>query len=69
MNFISPYTLTGYLVLSLLAGFFGRRRMIGFWGFFFLSIMVTPLLTSFFLFVCTPVKAPRQAKPRVKAGV
>ena len=46
-----------------------------FWGFFFLSLIVTPFATLFFLFVCTPAKVPakpklsRSSKPRVKASV
>jgi hypothetical protein len=72
---LSPQTIGAYLVLTLLAAFLGRHRRIGFWGFFFLSIIVTPFATLFFIFVCTPGKVPakpklsRSSKPRVKASV
>ncbi len=63
---LNPQGIVVYILLSLLAGFLGRRRRIGFWGVFFLSILTTPLATGFFIFVCAPARAPRQ--PRVKAG-
>ena len=66
-SLFSPETLVGYVALAVLAGFLGRRRLIGFWGFFFLSLMVTPLVTLFFLFVSAPVKRSPPAKPRAKA--
>jgi hypothetical protein len=72
---LTPHTIAAYLALAVIAAFLGRRRRIGFWGFFFLSLMVTPFATLFFLFVCTPVKVKppvkgktsRPAKPDVKA--
>ncbi len=43
-----------YISGALLAGIAGRDRRIGFWGFFFLSLIVTPVLSLIFLFVATP---------------
>jgi len=37
------------LFLCIIAGYIGRHRLIGFWGFFFLSIVVTPIVTLIFL--------------------
>ena len=73
LKLLSPATLVGYVVISFVVAFLGRKRIIGFWGFFFLSLMVTPVVTGFFLFVATPVKPrprpTRQARtPRVNAG-
>ena len=34
-----------YLLLSLIAGIIGSNRTIGFWGFFILSLLTTPLAT------------------------
>jgi hypothetical protein len=65
---LSPATIVGYVFLALVAAFLGRKRLIGFWGFFFLSLIVTPFATMFFLFVCTPTKTPKRGKPRVNAG-
>lgn len=52
-----------YLLLCGVAAFFGRRRRIGFWGFFFLSILVTPFITALFVFAAAPV---RKARPVAK---
>ena len=45
-----------FLVLCLIAGVLGRKRRIGFWGFFFASIIFTPIITLLFLFFATPRK-------------
>jgi hypothetical protein len=34
-----------YVLLSLIAGIIGSDRAIGFWGFFLLSLITTPLAT------------------------
>lgn len=52
-----------YLLLCAAAAFMGRRRRIGFWGFFFLSILATPLLTAVFIFAAGPGR-PRRAIPK-----
>ena len=46
-----PFALTAYLFLCLSAGWLGRNRAIGFSGFFFLSIVLTPfvMLLAYFL--------------------
>ena len=46
----------GYLLLCLLAAIIGRDRRIGFWGFFFCSIIFTPLISLMFLFFTMPRK-------------
>lgn len=43
-----------YLLLSLIAGIIGSNRTIGFWGFFLLSLVTTPLATLAVLAVTTP---------------
>jgi hypothetical protein len=48
---LSPETIAAYIVLSFAAAFLGRHRRIGFWGFFFLSLLATPFATLFFIFV------------------
>lgn len=50
-----------YLVLCVVAGFFGRRRVLGALGFFLLSVIVTPLLTIIILILTAP-------RRRVAAG-
>lgn len=36
--------LTLNIVLSLIIGYWGRRRKMGFWGLFFASMFLTPLI-------------------------
>jgi hypothetical protein len=48
-----------YLALCLAAGIVGRNRRIGFWGFFFSSIIFTPVVGLLFLYFATP----RTARP------
>jgi hypothetical protein len=45
-----------YLILCLVAGFTGRNRRIGFWGFFFSSILFTPFISLMFLYLAMPRK-------------
>ena len=40
-----------YLLLCLVVGFVGRRRKIGFLGYFLLSILVTPLIPLLFIVI------------------
>lgn len=47
----------GYLALCLVAGIAGRNRRIGFWGFLFCSILLTPFISLMFLYFATPRKA------------
>jgi len=46
--------IAGYLVLCWLAGIAGRNRRIGFWGFLFCSILVTPVVTLLFMYFAAP---------------
>jgi uncharacterized membrane protein YvlD (DUF360 family) len=52
-----PELIVVYLALCLAAGITGRNRRIGFWGFFFASIVLTPILTFLFLHIAAPRKA------------
>lgn len=40
-----------YLLLCLVVGFVGRRRKIGFLGYFLLAILVTPLIPLLFIVI------------------
>ncbi len=53
-----------YLLACGAAAFMGRRRRIGFWGFFFLSIIATPLLSALFIFAASPMRPRRVAQKR-----
>lgn len=51
-----PIAIAVYLALCLIAGLFGMRRVIGFWGTLFLSVMLTPLLMLIMLLMLAPKK-------------
>lgn len=43
-----------WLSMSLLVGYAGRRRAFGFWGFFILSLMLTPIPIILLLLLTAP---------------
>jgi hypothetical protein len=43
-----------YILLCLLTGFAGSHRRMGFWGTFFLTIFITPLVMLLLLFITGP---------------
>jgi hypothetical protein len=49
-----------FLAASLLAAVLGRRRRIGFWGFFFASMVFSPVVTLSFLYFATPVEVAKR---------
>jgi hypothetical protein len=53
---MQPEVVLAYLALCLVAGVLGRNRRIGFWGFFFSSIIFTPFISLLFLYFSTPRK-------------
>jgi hypothetical protein len=55
------------LAASLLAGILGRQRRIGFWGFFFASMVFTPVVTLSFLYFAAPVEAAAGIARRTSA--
>jgi uncharacterized membrane protein YvlD (DUF360 family) len=40
----SPILIAAYFSLSLLAGWLGRKKIMGFWGYFFGSILLSPIV-------------------------
>ncbi len=51
---------TAWLLGSLLIGFFGRRYRFGFWGYFFVSVLLTPILGLLLLIAAIPTKRARK---------
>jgi len=49
--FLIPQFAVAYLILALIVALLGRNKQVGFWGFFVLSVVMTPLLTGFFLII------------------
>jgi len=58
---MSVELIIAFLAGCLLAAICGRKRRIGFWGFFFCSIVFTPIISLLFLFFATPQKARARA--------
>lgn len=48
------------LILSLIIAFFGRYRRFGFWGYFFASVLLTPLL-GLLLLVASDKHVPKKS--------
>jgi hypothetical protein len=46
-----------YLGFSILVGLMGRDRKFGFWGYFFASLLLSPLL-GFLLVICSDPRKP-----------
>ena len=46
-----PQFLAAYVILALIVGLLGRNKQIGFWGFFLLSLVTTPLVTGVFMII------------------
>jgi hypothetical protein len=57
-----PIAIAIYAVLCVIAGLFGMRRVIGFWGTLFLSVMLTPLIMLVMLLMLAPKKKVVVAK-------
>lgn len=39
-----PLIIAAYVALSVLAGWLGRKRIMGFWGYFFGSVLFSPVV-------------------------
>jgi hypothetical protein len=50
MMFI-PQFMLAYVILAIIVGLCGRNKYLGFWGFLFLSLLVTPVVTAFFMII------------------
>ena len=48
------------IILSLIIGYFGRYRKFGFWGYFFASLLLTPLL-GILLLVASDKRVPAKS--------
>lgn len=50
-----------YLILCLGVGALGMNRKFGFWGYFFGSILLTPVIGALLVLASTPIQGPRLA--------
>lgn len=51
-----PYAVIMYFLACAAVGFLGRDRRVGFWGFFIMSLFVSPIISVLFLFFSTPIE-------------
>lgn len=51
-----------YLLVSLFIGFLGTNKKLGFWGYFFGSLLFTPLIGIILL--CASDKVKRKVEPK-----
>ena len=66
MSFLfTPVGLALYLLLALVVARAGRQTRLGFWGFFWTSVLLTPVLTGFFMVMAQP--AAPAGSPRVRS--
>jgi hypothetical protein len=56
-----PQFLIAYIILALIVGLFGRDKAIGFWGFFLLSLLITPIVPAVFMLITRPRRVRRAA--------
>jgi len=45
-----------YIFLCMVAGYMGRNKRLGYWGFFFCSILFTPFISLLFMYFTMPIK-------------
>lgn len=57
-----PFVALGWIALSILVGFLGRRRIIGFWGFFIASLLLSPFVVLFILLLTHPSPKKKSKK-------
>ena len=50
-----------WIVLCLLVGFAGRRRALGFWGFFILSLVLSPVVMAVVLLLTQTIRPKKRS--------
>jgi hypothetical protein len=56
-----PALIAVWLIGAMIIGFFGQRLRFGFWGYFFASVLLTPIIGLLLLIAAIP---KRQKKAR-----
>jgi hypothetical protein len=54
--------IVAWVVLAAVIGFFGRNRRFQFWGYFFASVLLTPIVGILLLLAAIPLKEPKHRK-------
>jgi hypothetical protein len=52
-----------WIVAAIVIGFLGRHRRFGFWGYFFSTVLLTPVIGVLLLIAAIPPKPPRPTGP------
>lgn len=52
--------IAAWLILAIMIGFFGRNRRFRFWGYFFSSVLLTPIVGILLLLAAIPLKEKKQ---------
>jgi len=53
-----------WLAAAILVGFFGRHYRFGFWGYLFVSILLTPIVGFLVLIAAVPKRVRKASAPR-----
>jgi len=59
-----PFLILLWLIGAVVIAFFGQRRRFGFWGYFFASVLLTPIIGLLLLIAAVPTRRERQAMKR-----
>jgi hypothetical protein len=59
---LTPAVVVIYLALSAVVGALGRNLRAGFWGFFVLSVLFTPVVTIALMAICMPKRADHRLR-------
>ena len=54
-----PQFLIAYVILAVIVGMIGRDKQIGFWGFFLLALVITPVVPAVFMLIGRPRRTSR----------
>lgn len=54
-----PQFLIAYVILAVIVGMIGRDKQIGFWGFFLLALVITPIVPAVFMLIGRPRRRAR----------
>lgn len=53
-----------FVVLGIIIGFLGRKYRFGFWGYFFMSLLLTPIVGLLALIAAVPREDPVRPRKR-----
>ena len=57
------------IVLSYFIGFLGRNRKLGFWGHFFCSLLLTPVIGLLLIVATDPVRDDAKLKEKLRKEI